>query len=100
MDKLKCEQPKFVKNHKTNLYSLWHSKVQKLPKGNQIDTSLTQELILYHRIIWDLNLKIDLMMPQTNLIKITCGYCKGGSIGSGNSAGKKGCSSGLLYLPT
>lgn len=38
-------------------------------------------------------------MPQTNLIKITCGYCKGGSIGSGNSAGKKGCSSGLLYLP-
>lgn len=32
--------------------------------------------------------------------KHTCGYCRGGNNGSGKSSGKKGCSSGLLYLPT
>jgi hypothetical protein len=31
---------------------------------------------------------------------ITLGYCIGGNRGSGRSSGKKGCSSGLLYLPT
>jgi hypothetical protein len=31
---------------------------------------------------------------------LTCGYCKGGNTGSGKSSGKKGCSSGLLYLPS
>ena len=36
----------------------------------------------------------------TIMVFHTCGYCKGGSIGSGRSAGKKGSSSGFLYLPT
>jgi hypothetical protein len=31
---------------------------------------------------------------------LTCGYCKGGNTGSGKSSRKKGCSSGLLYLPS
>ena len=42
-------------------------------------------------------IKRNIWQPRTC---ITLGYCIGGNRGSGRSSGKKGYSSGLLYLPT
>uniref|UniRef100_A0A0A9D8U5 Uncharacterized protein n=1 Tax=Arundo donax TaxID=35708 RepID=A0A0A9D8U5_ARUDO len=45
-------------------------------------------------------IKEALYIQENMRICITVGYWIGGNNGSGRSSGKKGCSSGLLYLPT